>query len=188
LRYVCCARINPTDEAWAHRVVETRAELRLGGGRFVENKGIIDNIFPGGNSPFQPTVTVNNVSVDNPGAALTKAVEPAARSGSARRTVEIRSGPRRLLGQLTFSAVFATTSTRLGCRTKISRSSKLSPSTGRIGSSSALRPITSSIIPTGLPRTSPRLPLRSEKLRRRRPATRALCNPRTLLVGLRYSF
>jgi Carboxypeptidase regulatory-like domain/TonB-dependent Receptor Plug Domain len=51
--------------------------LRLGGGRFVENKGIIDNIFPGGNSPFQPTVTVNNVSVDNPGAALTKAVEPA---------------------------------------------------------------------------------------------------------------
>jgi hypothetical protein len=48
--------------------------LRLGFGRFVENKGIIDNIFPGGNSPFQPTVTVNNVSVDNPGAALTTAV------------------------------------------------------------------------------------------------------------------
>jgi hypothetical protein len=48
--------------------------LRLGGGRFVENKGIIDNIFPGGNSPFQPTVGVNNVSVDNPGAALTSAV------------------------------------------------------------------------------------------------------------------
>ena len=31
--------------------------VRVGGGRFVENKGIIDNIFPGGNSPFQPTVT-----------------------------------------------------------------------------------------------------------------------------------
>ena len=41
--------------------------FRFGGGRFVEFKGIIDNIFPGGNSPFQPTVTVNNISVDNPG-------------------------------------------------------------------------------------------------------------------------
>jgi hypothetical protein len=51
--------------------------VRAGAGRFVTNKGIIDNIFPGGNSPFQPTVTVNNVSVDNPGAALTTAVEPA---------------------------------------------------------------------------------------------------------------
>jgi hypothetical protein len=50
--------------------------LRLGFGRFVENKGIIDNIFPGGNSPFQPTVTVANISVDNPGAGLTTAVEP----------------------------------------------------------------------------------------------------------------
>ena len=27
-----------------------------------------DNIFPGANSPFQPFVTVTNVSVDNPGA------------------------------------------------------------------------------------------------------------------------
>src|ERR1039457_3257500 len=33
--------------------------------------GLLDNIFPGGNSPFQPFVTVANVSVDNPGAALT---------------------------------------------------------------------------------------------------------------------
>ena len=33
--------------------------------------GLLDNIFPGGNSPFQPFVTVNNVSVDNPGASLT---------------------------------------------------------------------------------------------------------------------
>jgi hypothetical protein len=49
--------------------------VRLGGGRFVENKGIIDNIFPGGNSPFQPTVSVTNVSVDNPGAALNSTVE-----------------------------------------------------------------------------------------------------------------
>jgi hypothetical protein len=50
--------------------------VRIGGGRFVENKGIIDNIFPGGNSPFQPTVAVNNISVDNPGAGLTPTVEP----------------------------------------------------------------------------------------------------------------
>jgi len=49
--------------------------VRMGGGRFVENKGIIDNIFPGGNSPFQPTITVNNVSVDNPGAAINSTVE-----------------------------------------------------------------------------------------------------------------
>ena len=28
---------------------------------------LLDNVFPGGNSPFQPFVTVNNVSVDNPG-------------------------------------------------------------------------------------------------------------------------
>jgi len=49
--------------------------VRAGAGSFVTNKGIIDNIFPGGNSPFQPTVTVNNVSVDNPGAALNPTVE-----------------------------------------------------------------------------------------------------------------
>jgi hypothetical protein len=50
--------------------------VRMGGGRFVENKGIIDNIFPGGNSPFQPTIQVSNVSVDNPGAAVNSTVEP----------------------------------------------------------------------------------------------------------------
>jgi hypothetical protein len=33
--------------------------------------GLLDNIFPGGNSPFHPFLTVNNVSVDNPGASLT---------------------------------------------------------------------------------------------------------------------
>jgi len=51
--------------------------VRAGLGRFVTNKGLLDNIFPGGNSPFQPTVTVSNVSVDNPGAHLTTGVEPA---------------------------------------------------------------------------------------------------------------
>ncbi|HUO31781.1 MAG TPA: carboxypeptidase regulatory-like domain-containing protein [Bryobacteraceae bacterium] len=45
--------------------------LRAGVGRFVTRMGLIDNIFPGGNSPFQPFVTVSNVSVDNPGASLT---------------------------------------------------------------------------------------------------------------------
>ncbi|HEX3438426.1 MAG TPA: carboxypeptidase regulatory-like domain-containing protein, partial [Pseudacidobacterium sp.] len=58
----------------AYQVAPTTV-VRAGGGRFVTNKGIIDNIFPGGNSPFQPTVTVNNVSVDNPGAALNPSVE-----------------------------------------------------------------------------------------------------------------
>jgi hypothetical protein len=45
--------------------------LRAGLGRFVTRMGLIDNIFPGGNSPFQPFVTVTNPSVDNPPAALT---------------------------------------------------------------------------------------------------------------------
>jgi hypothetical protein len=45
--------------------------LRTGAGRFVNRMGLWDNVFPGANSPFQPFVTVNNVSVDNPGAALT---------------------------------------------------------------------------------------------------------------------
>ncbi len=45
--------------------------LRAGGGRFLTHMGLLDNVFPGGNSPFQPFVTVNNVRVDNPGASLT---------------------------------------------------------------------------------------------------------------------
>jgi hypothetical protein len=45
--------------------------IRSGVGRFTTRMGLIDNIFPGGNSPFQPFVTVTNVSVDNPPAALT---------------------------------------------------------------------------------------------------------------------
>ncbi len=44
--------------------------VRVGAGRFLTRMGLLDNIFPGGNSPFQPFVTVSNVSVDNPGAAL----------------------------------------------------------------------------------------------------------------------
>jgi hypothetical protein len=45
--------------------------VRAGIGEFATRMGLLDNVFPGGNSPFQPFVTVNNVSVDNPGAALT---------------------------------------------------------------------------------------------------------------------
>jgi hypothetical protein len=45
--------------------------IRAGAGRFATRMGLLDNVFPGGNSPFQPFVTVNNVSVDNPGASLT---------------------------------------------------------------------------------------------------------------------
>ena len=44
--------------------------LRAGAGEFVTRMPLIDNIFPGGNSPFQPFVTVNNVKVDDPGASL----------------------------------------------------------------------------------------------------------------------
>jgi hypothetical protein len=65
-----------TANAWQPRLgiayqVTPKTVVRAGIGRFVTRMGLIDNIFPGGNSPFQPFVTVNNVSVDNPGAALT---------------------------------------------------------------------------------------------------------------------
>ena len=50
---------------------DPKTVVRAGAGRFATRMGLLDNIFPGGNSPFQPFVTVNNVSVDNPGAALT---------------------------------------------------------------------------------------------------------------------
>jgi hypothetical protein len=53
--------------------------LRVALGNFVTRMGLLDNVFPGGNSPFQPTVTVNpapgvNDMVDNPGAALTTGI------------------------------------------------------------------------------------------------------------------
>jgi hypothetical protein len=51
--------------------IDPKTVLRGGGGRFLTRMGLLDNVFPGGNSPFQPFVTVNNVSVDNPGASLT---------------------------------------------------------------------------------------------------------------------
>ena len=45
--------------------------LRAGAGEFATAMPLLDNVFPGGNSPFQPFVTVANASVDNPGASLT---------------------------------------------------------------------------------------------------------------------
>lgn len=50
--------------------ITSKTVIRAGAGRFQTRMGLLDNIFPGGNSPFQPFVTVNDVSVDNPGAAL----------------------------------------------------------------------------------------------------------------------
>jgi hypothetical protein len=56
--------------------VNDKTVLRAGIGRYLTRFGLLDNIFPGANSPFQPFVTVNNVSVDNPGAALSGAATP----------------------------------------------------------------------------------------------------------------
>lgn len=50
--------------------------IRAGIGRYVTRFGLLDNTFPGANSPFQPFETVNNVSVDNPGASLSSASTP----------------------------------------------------------------------------------------------------------------
>jgi len=51
--------------------IDDKTVIRAGGGEFTTAMPLLDNIFPGGNSPFQPFVTINNVKVDNPGASLT---------------------------------------------------------------------------------------------------------------------
>jgi hypothetical protein len=56
--------------------LNSKTVLRAGIGRYVNRMGLLDNIFPGANSPFQPFETVNNVSVDNPGASLSGAATP----------------------------------------------------------------------------------------------------------------
>src|SRR5215469_738952 len=58
-------------------MVTDNTVVRAGIGRYITRFGLLDNIFPGANSPFQPFVTVNNVSVDNPGASLAGAATPA---------------------------------------------------------------------------------------------------------------
>jgi hypothetical protein len=54
--------------------VDPKTVIRAGAGRFITRMGLLDNIFPGVNSPFQPFVTVQNVSVDNPGVDLVPGV------------------------------------------------------------------------------------------------------------------
>lgn len=56
--------------------IDDRTVVRAGIGRYITRFGLLDNIFPGANSPFQPFVTVNNVSVDNPGANLSGGATP----------------------------------------------------------------------------------------------------------------
>jgi hypothetical protein len=57
--------------------------LRGGFGAFATRMGLLDNIFPGGNPPFQPFIAVNAVAnnltsmVDNPGYSLNSTVAPA---------------------------------------------------------------------------------------------------------------
>jgi hypothetical protein len=41
--------------------------IRAGAGRFMTRLGVSDSVFLGGNPPLQPTVSVTNGSVDNPG-------------------------------------------------------------------------------------------------------------------------
>jgi hypothetical protein len=49
---------------------DNKTVLRAGAGEFSTAMPLLDNVFPGGNSPFQPFVTVNNVNVNNPGASV----------------------------------------------------------------------------------------------------------------------
>jgi hypothetical protein len=61
---------------------DPKTVLRAGAGGFATRMGLLDNIFPGGNPPFQPFVTVAAVAgsfasmVDNPGVALNSSVAP----------------------------------------------------------------------------------------------------------------
>ena len=47
--------------------VHPNSVIRAGGGRYFQRLGISDNVFTGGNAPFQPSSTVTNGSVDTPG-------------------------------------------------------------------------------------------------------------------------
>lgn len=77
-----------TSTAWQPRVgfayqVSQKTVVRGGFGEFATRMGLLDNIFPGGNSPFQPFIGVGAVSgnltsmVDNPGYSLSNTVAPA---------------------------------------------------------------------------------------------------------------
>lgn len=62
--------------------LDPKTVVRAGAGEFATRMGLLDNIFPGGNPPFQPFVTVAAVAgsfasmVDNPGVALNPSVAP----------------------------------------------------------------------------------------------------------------
>jgi hypothetical protein len=62
--------------------LDPKTVVRAGAGEFATRMGLLDNIFPGGNSPFQPFATVAAVAgslasmVDNPGVALNSTVAP----------------------------------------------------------------------------------------------------------------
>ena len=63
--------------------LNAKTVLRGGFGEFATRMGLLDNIFPGGNPPFQPFIGVNAVAnnltsmVDNPGYSLNSTVAPA---------------------------------------------------------------------------------------------------------------
>jgi hypothetical protein len=62
--------------------LDPKLVVRGGFGSFATRMGLLDNIFPGGNPPFQPFIGVNAVTgnltsmVDNPGYALNSTVAP----------------------------------------------------------------------------------------------------------------
>ncbi len=63
--------------------LNSKTVIRGGFGEFATRMGLLDNIFPGGNPPFQPFITVSAVAnnltsmVDNPGYSLNSTVAPA---------------------------------------------------------------------------------------------------------------
>jgi Carboxypeptidase regulatory-like domain/TonB-dependent Receptor Plug Domain len=77
-----------TSTVWQPRIgvayqIDPKTVVRGGVGEFATRMGLLDNVFPGGNSPFQPFIGVGAVSgnltsmVDNPGYALTNTTAPA---------------------------------------------------------------------------------------------------------------
>ena len=48
--------------------INDRSVIRTGLGRYLARPGVADNVFLGGNPPFQPMVSVSTGSADNPGA------------------------------------------------------------------------------------------------------------------------
>jgi hypothetical protein len=77
-----------TSQVWQPRLgvayeLTSKTVVRGGFGSFATRMGLLDNIFPGGNPPFQPFITVNAITgnftsmVDNPGYSLNSTTAPA---------------------------------------------------------------------------------------------------------------